>query len=451
MLLVRRAQPADIEGLAQVHASAGRDAYRSFLPAEVLDAVARLESRRRLWTEVLDRLGDQTSATGPEGLWVAVDTDEPSEVLGFIHTDASTDDDGTDESGVITTFYVATDRQGGRLGERLIQRATDHLLGCGRDDLRLWTLEGNTRAQAFYAKRGWTLDGANRPVPAPDYEATEVRMRTDRATLEARPIWASSLPMLDALCAHPVGDGRYLADAPAWYGPRVFGGAVLAQALTAAAQAAVEAGGAGATGRAHSLHAHFLRPVHGGPVELRTEAIRTGRTFTTIRVDSVQHGRVAATSTVSFHADEDDVPYQLPMPTVPRPDALPRDDDPPPPFEARWIGPTERRADGTYESTRRCWIRPTDDLPDHPLAALAAMAYLSDLTGTSFRPHNLDEWGTHTDASIDHAVWLHRPPPAGGWLYADFHTSSTPAAAAPCAAPTTTKPAPLSSPWPRSS
>jgi acyl-CoA thioesterase-2 len=124
---------------------------------------------------------------------------------------------------------------------------------------------------------------------------------------------------------------------------------------------------------------------------------------------------------VAFPADEDDVPYQLAMPDVPRPESLPLAEDAPPPFEVRWIGPTEPRADGTYESTRRCWIRIADDLPETPLASLLALTFLSDMTGTAFRPYNLDEWGTHTDASIDHAVWYHRPPRADGWIFCDFH------------------------------
>jgi acyl-CoA thioesterase-2 len=421
VLKVRRARPADVEGIAQVHASSGRDAYRDFLPHDVLDSPDRLASRRKLWSEVLDRLRDQTEGGKVEGLWVAIDTDAPDEVLGFIHTDRCTDVDAAEDSAVITTFYVTTDRQGEHLGQRLMHRAEDHLLATGHDDLRLWTLQGNERAQQWYAKRGWQLDGATRPVPADDYEAIEVRLRIDRATIEARPLWRSGFPMIDTMLAQPIDDDRYLADAPGWFGPRVFGGAVVAQVVTAAALAAQDAGGAGATGRAHSLHTHFLRALQPGPVELRTEAIRTGRTFTTIRVDSVQGGRVAATSIVSFHADEDDVPYQLPMAEVPRPDSLPVSDDAPPPFETCWIGPTEPRADGTYESTRRCWIRLAAPLPDDPLAALLVSTVLSDLTGTSFRPYSLDEWGTHTDASIDHAVWFHRPPRTDGWLFCDFH------------------------------
>lgn len=403
-----------------MHTSAGRDAYRRFLPAAALDSPDRLQRRRQLWTEVVARLGDQTDGEPVEGLWVAVDTDAPDEVLGFVHTDYSHDADAEPGSAEITALSVATDRQGDGLGQRLLHRAVDHLFGCGCDDLRLWTLAENTDAQAFYTRRGWRPDGASRPAPT-EYDSSEVRMRLDHAAIEALPPPRSALPMIDVLVAHRLDEGRYLADAPGWFGPRVFGGAVVAQVVTAATLAAADGGGTGEGGRAHSLHTHFLRPIYPGPVELRTDPIRTGRTFTTVRVDSVQDGRVAATSVVSFHADEDDVPYQLPVPAIAPPSSLPPDDDAPPPFEVRGSGPTDRRPDGTYESTRRCWVRLFEDLPDDPLVPLLVLAYLSDMTGTSFRPHNLGEWGTHTDASIDHAVWFHRAPRADGWTLCDFH------------------------------
>lgn len=188
MLKVRRAGPDDAEGVAQVHTTAGRDAYRQFLPADALDSPDRLERRIALWTEVLGRLGDQLDGESVEGLWVAVDTDVPDEVVGFIHTDRSHDADAGAGSAEITTFYVATGRQGNGIGERLIHRAVDHLLWCGCDDLRLWTLAPNTRAQAYYAKRGWTPDGTSRPAPT-EYVSTEVRLRLDRATIKAQPSW----------------------------------------------------------------------------------------------------------------------------------------------------------------------------------------------------------------------------------------------------------------------
>jgi acyl-CoA thioesterase-2 len=413
VLVIRRAQPTDVDGIARVHTESGDQAYRQIVPAELLDAPGRIERRKELWEAIMDRLADQGSGGDLEAVWVAVDTTDPTTVFGVLRVDRCHDDDASDLSGEIVTLYVDTERQGEGIGERLLQRGVDHLLACGCNDLRLWTFEENERAQAFYAARGWTRDGATRIEPS--YATPEVRFRTDPEAVQTSSIRQPTRQLIDVLLPHSLGDGRYVAEAPGWFGPRVFGGAVVGHVIGAASLAAGDAG------RAHSLHTHFLRAVHPGPVELRVEPIRTGRTFTTNRVDSVQDGRVAATSVVSFHSDEDDVPYQLPMPDVPRPESLPIAEDAPPPFELRWIGPTEPRPDGTYESTRRCWLRTVEDVPEDPLADLLVLAFLSDLTGTSFRPYSLGEWGTHTDASIDHAVWFHRPPRTDGWLYCDFH------------------------------
>jgi acyl-CoA thioesterase-2 len=222
--------------------------------------------------------------------------------------------------------------------------------------------------------------------------------------------------LLDALSVSSQGDDRFRAVAPDWFGDRVFGGMVVGQAL-AATCATVEP-----PMRAHSLHAYFLGALRPGPVELTVDRLRDGRTFSTRHVQSSQAARTALWQTVSFHADEPGDPYQLPMPAdLPDPRSVPPSDDAPPPFDIREIGPTERRADGTYASTRRCWIRPVAPLPDDPRAHLLVAGFLSDLTGTSFRPHNLGEWATHTDASIDHAVWFHHEPRFDDWTYMDFH------------------------------
>ena len=229
--------------------------------------------------------------------------------------------------------------------------------------------------------------------------------------------------LLDATAATRTGPGpdgteRFAATAPDWFGDRVFGGVVVAQALSAAAQTVDP------PMRPHSLHGYFLGALRAGPVDLSVRALRDGRTFSTRHVTSEQHGRTALWCTVSFHADEDGDEYQLPMPAAPEPVADPVDDDDdwqPPMFDFVELGPSPPRADGTYRSTRRAWVRTIEALPDDPLCHLQVAAYLSDMTGASFRPHSLGEWGRHTDASIDHAVWFHHPFRADEWLYMDFH------------------------------
>ena len=92
------------------------------------------------------------------------------------------------------------------------------------------------------------------------------------------------------------------------------------------------------------------------------------------------------------------------------------------PFDIRELGPTERRDDGTYLSTRRCWFRTREALPDDPAVHACVLAYFSDMTGAAFRPLSLGIWGTHTDASLDHAVWFHRPWRADAWSIFDLQT-----------------------------
>jgi acyl-CoA thioesterase-2 len=158
-------------------------------------------------------------------------------------------------------------------------------------------------------------------------------------------------------------------------------------------------------------------------VDLEVERVRDGRTFTTRSVTSSQAERETTRTTVSFHRDEPGPEYQLGMPAVPPPEECEPDTPMSLPIEVRLVGPTEQRADGSYRSTRRTWIRLSPDHDDTDAIDHRVLAGLvSDMTGTSFRPHNLEAWGTHTDASIDHAVWFHRPFRLDDWIYSDFHT-----------------------------
>jgi acyl-CoA thioesterase-2 len=73
-------------------------------------------------------------------------------------------------------------------------------------------------------------------------------------------------------------------------------------------------------------------------------------------------------------------------------------------------------SDGTFVSSGRQWVRIESPLPDDPGLHCCLLAYLSDQTRLSFRPFTEEDWGTHTDASLDHAMWFHRPARADGWL-----------------------------------
>ena len=231
--------------------------------------------------------------------------------------------------------------------------------------------------------------------------------------------------LVDALVTRPTGEeGVFTAPSPDWFGPRLFGGFVVAQALNAtinslsADSLSADMGSGGL--RPHSLHGYFLRPVETGrDSELRVEHVRDGRTFTTRRVTTVQGGKEAFVATASFCLDEAGDEYQAALPDLPGPDDVePSGFDGP--VEMRDLGATPVRADGTMESTRRVWFG-VDPLGDDPGLHATVLAYLSDMTGTSFRPLSLGDWGAHTDASLDHAVWFHRPARADGWLFYDLH------------------------------
>ncbi len=233
--------------------------------------------------------------------------------------------------------------------------------------------------------------------------------------------FASTSELVEALTAveiDPGPDGRraFETKSPDWWpGDRTFGGMVVAQALNAA-MLTVPSGL-----DVHSLHGYFLRPSRPGVASLhRVDDVRDGRSFTTREVTSEVQGKPVFRMMCQFHTAEDGDEYQLPMaPGAILPEIV-GEPEAGFPFDMRELGPTEKRQDGTYLSTRRVWFRTTEPLSDDPVMHACLLAYLSDMTGASFRPHSLGTWGTHTDASLDHAVWFHRPWRADTWSYFDL-------------------------------
>ena len=208
---------------------------------------------------------------------------------------------------------------------------------------------------------------------------------------------------------------RFRARTPgSWSGGRVFGGIVVAQALMAALRSVSPA----APGlRPHSLHGYFLEPVApDAEVELEVEPLRDSRSFAVRQVTTVQGGRPASRVICSFHVDEPaDVDYQLAPPTtLGPPDNYERWDDDAP-FDLR-VADRVAAGDGTFVASGRHWVRLKGRLPDDPALHCCLLAFFSDQTRLSFRPYTPEAWGTHTDASLDHAVWFHRRARADQWL-----------------------------------
>jgi acyl-CoA thioesterase-2 len=221
---------------------------------------------------------------------------------------------------------------------------------------------------------------------------------------------------------------------------RVFGGQVIGQALVAACRT-VEGR------RPHSLHAYFLL---GGdpavPIIYEVDRIRDGRSFTTRRVVAIQHGRAIFAMSVSFHADEPGLTHAATMPDVPPPEGLPSEAEiksgvlplMPDPVRAYYererpieLKPVEfgryiSRAPG--EPRFNVWIRATGRLPDDPAIHQCVLAYASDMTllDSSLIPHGRTVFDRAIQgASLDHALWLHRPFRADDWL---LYAQDTPSA-----------------------
>ena len=213
--------------------------------------------------------------------------------------------------------------------------------------------------------------------------------------------------------------------------PQVFGGQVLGQALSAA-QHTVE-------GRvAHSLHAYFLRRGDiNAPIIYEVERARDGGSFSARRVVAIQHGRPILNLAASFQAPEDGIDHQVEMPDVPPPDGL-RDfkhlaadmlDKMPVklgrfmtdqrPFDFRPVEPDNLFSAKELPPVKNIWIRAVDALADELALHQNILAYVSDfeLLATATLPHAISlTQGNILMASIDHALWFHRPFRVDDWL-----------------------------------
>lgn len=212
----------------------------------------------------------------------------------------------------------------------------------------------------------------------------------------------------------------------------VFGGQVLGQALSAAQQTVGD-------GRvAHSMHAYFLRAGDvEAPIVYTVERTRDGNSFSTRRVEAIQHGQQIFVMAVSFQRPEPGVEHQVAMPEVPRPEDL----DPPEPIDPerfahipaklqRWLsarGPFEFRHVWPRDEIRvpkrpplqHVWFRLRERIGDDETLHRALLAYASDfhLIGTATLPHGISYLQPNVQmASLDHALWLHRPFRVDDWL-----------------------------------
>jgi acyl-CoA thioesterase II len=202
----------------------------------------------------------------------------------------------------------------------------------------------------------------------------------------------------------------------------LFGGMVAAQSTVAAGRTVHDRS-------LHSLHGYFLRPGrHDVPIHFSVDRIREGRTFSTRSVVARQEGEAIFNLSADFTRPEEGISHQDPMPDAPEPAELPDWED----LRAQLLG-GDRRPDGPVEvrvcdpdstepgvklpARRRVWMRPRGTLPEDPLVHAAMLVYASDRTllRTAARPHGAT-WRLRVGASLDHAVWLHRPARFDDWL-----------------------------------
>ncbi len=238
-----------------------------------------------------------------------------------------------------------------------------------------------------------------------------------------------------------LADNRFRGRSPKVGWQRVFGGQVIGQALYAACKT-VE-------GRLpHSLHAYFLLPGDPEtPIVYEVERLRDGGSFTTRRVLALQNGAAIFAMSSSFQIEEAGYEHQMPMPDVPMPEELPdrdgmaRDILPHMPEAVRAyyqrerpieIRPVEMKRYATGEKMEpkfNVWIRTTQALPDEPAIHRSVLAYASDLMllDSSLIAHGTTVFDKRIQgASLDHALWFHRPFRADDWLlYAQDSPSSS--------------------------
>lgn len=238
--------------------------------------------------------------------------------------------------------------------------------------------------------------------------------------------------LISILDLEPLEQNLFRGRSPQQGWQRVFGGQVLGQALVAAVRTVSE------ERIAHSLHAYFLLPGDPAqPIIYEVERTRDGGSFTTRRVKAIQHGRTMFAMSVSFHIEEPGYDHQSTMPKVPFPEDLPSEAD----LKAKILAilPANMRSYWERErpielrpvdvsryfarekrSPEQCiWMRASGRLPDTLSLHQCVLAYASDfsLLDTALIAHGKLMFDKDVQlASLDHALWLHRPFRADEWL-----------------------------------
>ncbi len=246
--------------------------------------------------------------------------------------------------------------------------------------------------------------------------------------------------LLDLLDLEQIEDNLFRGRQPETRLQRVFGGQVAGQALVAASRTMGPGRGV------HSLHAYFLRPGDTSvPIVYDVERTRDGRSFSTRRTVARQHGQTIFYMSASFHVPEPGFEHQDSVPDVPPPDDCPTLGEvmekvsgrPSQAWAEEWsaldvryAGDSQRGGmprDPRRPAEARVWFRAAGELPDDPVLHRCVLAYASDLTllGVTLVPHDTYIGAPDLQtASLDHAIWFHRPFRADEWLLYDQESPS---------------------------
>ncbi|MFM7127232.1 MAG: acyl-CoA thioesterase, partial [Actinomycetota bacterium] len=178
------------------------------------------------------------------------------------------------------------------------------------------------------------------------------------------------------------------------------------------------------------------------PILYDVDRIRDGKSFSTRRVVAIQHGQAIFNLQASFHAPEEGLDHQVPMPEVPAADDLPDFKtrmaphkhllgdwyERPRPIDIRYVEGDPMSRSRTPTVSQRVWLRADGTLPDDPVLHACIVTYASDMTllDTTVLPHGLNWTDSGLQmASLDHAMWFHRAFRADDWLLYDQMTPTT--------------------------
>lgn len=281
-----------------------------------------------------------------------------------------------------------------------------------------------------------TADTDTRPVPDPHPAPADGEAGASDDDPGSRTL-AGLVAVLDLEPCPAEGDDVFLGQSQPQPWGRVFGGQVLAQSVVAA-QRTVDA-----ARPVHSMHAYFLRAGDSGePITFAVERLRDGRSFSARRVHALQFGRPILSMIASFQFPATGLDHAAPMPAVATPQSIPTlaeryaGRDAPQarywmrqrPIDLRHVQQPIHLEPAEPASSQAVWMRTLGDLPDDPALHAAILAYVSDYTLLEpvLRRHGRTwaEPGLRA-ASLDHAMWWHRPARADEWL---LYTQESPSA-----------------------